>query len=477
MSPLSLRRFRADRLLREEFDRLRDEVLPALRSKLLARGVRVDGADLEAFYAQAWQGLYATVLAGEEISNPAGWLVLVAFRRAIDEHRRGAIVDPEPLQDGRSSLERPGEERDIAGELDDRASLRRLLEGMSVSLSQREREAASLCYLQGFSRREAARHLGISERKMERLMDGRGPGRRGVASKLGVLTAAIAEGRYCEERASLMRAFAFGILDREGERYKLALAHRRDCPACRAYVRSLRGISALLPPVLLRVPAAAVLRSGGAGAAGVAGGTGGGGGSVAGATTGGVSGVKPGSAASGAGASAAGGASTGGVSGGAAASFGGSGISGWLGASVGAKLAVAGAAALVLGGGVYALSSSSPGRREPNARTGPTRAAGRFPSSASLVSGAGSILSSSGARRRKSGGPRSRPPGRRGSPGSATARGRSVATPFALREFGFEKGTASTGAGGGSAESGAASGESAVRPSASGSAQREFGIE
>ena len=46
-----------------------------------------------------------------------------------------------------------------------------------------------------------------------------------------------------------MRAFAYGILDPQGERYRLALLHRSECPACRAYVLSLRGLAAVLPPV------------------------------------------------------------------------------------------------------------------------------------------------------------------------------------------------------------------------------------
>ena len=47
----------------------------------------LDASDLDACYAQAWQGLYAAMLAGEEIANPTGWLALVTFRRAIEEHR------------------------------------------------------------------------------------------------------------------------------------------------------------------------------------------------------------------------------------------------------------------------------------------------------------------------------------------------------------------------------------------------------
>ena len=82
VSPLSLRRYRAERLLREEFDRLRARVLRNVRARLGWSGVRLDASDLEACYAQAWQGLYAAVLGGERIANPGGWLSVVTTRRA-----------------------------------------------------------------------------------------------------------------------------------------------------------------------------------------------------------------------------------------------------------------------------------------------------------------------------------------------------------------------------------------------------------
>src|SRR5690348_15635975 len=85
MSPLSLRRYRAERLLRQEFRALRAGVLAGVRVRLAGA---LDEADLEACYAQAWQGLYAAVLEGRQIENPAGWLTLVTFRRALEEQRR-----------------------------------------------------------------------------------------------------------------------------------------------------------------------------------------------------------------------------------------------------------------------------------------------------------------------------------------------------------------------------------------------------
>ena len=216
----------------------------------------LDASDLEACYAQAWQGLYAAMLAGEEIANPTGWLAVVTYRRAIEEHRsRRRDYPSEALSGSDGSGGRRGQggggepapERDFAEELDDRIRLRQLFEGLRGRLSERELQAAALCYLQGLSRSEAAAQIGISEQRMRKLMEGPGPGRPGVAGKVGELVETIRGGSWCEEQGSLMRGLAFGILDPEGERYRLAMAHQRECPACRTYVLSLRGLAAVLP--------------------------------------------------------------------------------------------------------------------------------------------------------------------------------------------------------------------------------------
>ncbi len=276
MSPLSVRRYRAERLLRREFDAMRARVLSGVRARLRSAGVALDPADLEACYSQAWHGLYTTMLEGDtpEVANPEGWLALVTYRRAIDEHRsRLRTHHAYPL--ALSPDDRAGEpapdtrapERDLAGELDDRARLRQLMEGLRGRLSPRERQAAALCYLQGCSRDEAAARLGVSEARMRKLMDGT-PGSPGVASKVGGLLQSIRAGSYCSEQSSLLRGFAFGILDPDGERYALAMAHQRECPACRAHVLSLRGLASVLPPLPLPLMLGA-----GAGAAAGAGAT------------------------------------------------------------------------------------------------------------------------------------------------------------------------------------------------------------
>jgi DNA-directed RNA polymerase specialized sigma24 family protein len=281
-----VRRYRAERLLRREFETMRGRVLGSVRARLRAAGVGLDPADLEACYSQAWHGLYTTMLEGEaEVANPEGWLALVTYRRAIDEHRSrvrtGAYAAARTGHDRMAHLNAsdPGldpqaPERDLAGELDDRARLRQLMEGLRGRLSPRERQAAALCYLQGCSRANAATRMGISGARMRKLMDGR-PGSPGVATKVGELLDTIRAGSYCSEQSSLMRGFAFGILDPDGERYALAMAHQRECPACRAHVLSLRGLASVLPPLPLPLALGAGVAAGaGASGAGAGGGAG-----------------------------------------------------------------------------------------------------------------------------------------------------------------------------------------------------------
>ena len=254
---------------------------------------------------------------------------------------------------GAALAERAAPARDHAEELDDRVKVRQLMEGLRGRLSAREREAASLCYLQGLSRAQAAARMGLSEARMRKLMEGRSRARPGVAAKVGAIVETISSGRWCEEQGSLMRAFAFGILDPDGDRYRLADAHRRQCPACRRYVRSLRGLAVVLPPVLspLTLAAGAV---GGSGAGASSGGAlAAAKGAGAGASGGGLS--VAGGAGSAGGASLAGGGS---LAGGASAAGGAAGAGGgWLvlGGGLGAKLAAGCLVALGIGVGCVAL--------------------------------------------------------------------------------------------------------------------------
>jgi DNA-directed RNA polymerase specialized sigma24 family protein len=449
MSPPALRRYRAERLLRQEFEGLRGSVIAAARGMLRAKGVTLDQSDLDACYAQAWQGLYMALLEGQEIDSPTGWLALVTFRRAVEEHRArartrcgNARLEREPGDSAELGWRRQG---DLAAELDDRVRLRQLFEALRVRLSKRELQAATLCYLHGFSRSEAAARMGISERRMSKLMEGRGGGRPGVASKVGTLAQTIRRGDWCEEQGSLMRGFAYGIHDPAGERYQLAVRHHRQCPACRSYVLSLRGLAAALPlppfPVALTAALAAGTRAGGVGlrAAGV--------GSRAGGT--GVRAASAGTEAAGGGVAGAGGAG-----------------GGWLLAGAGSKLAVGCAVAVTVGAGCVALSVGPPARQRPahGVRAAPegsrASAVPAQPTGPALAAAPSPTTFSS----TKSAQPRS-PAGQTAHPPRPASTSRpSTSRPKADREFGIEQP-----AGGGSVP--AERGSSETGPSESGAAE------
>jgi len=346
----------AERVMEREYEQLRRPTVTALRARLAGQRIRFDDADLDAFYNQAWHGLYEQLVRGEQVENHAGFLVQAAYRRSIDELRRqhpdrqAADVDPDLTP----------QDVDLAQTLDDRRRLTGLMEGMRDRLSERECQAAALCYLHGYSRPEAAEALGLAPKRMEKLMDG-------VSQKIGGLVEELESGSWCESRSSLMKAYAFGVLDTEGERYQLARAHLSECSACRRYVRNLRGMGAIVPPVVLPLAALSALGIGGAAAGAASSGSGSGGGAGAGA---------------GAGASAGGG-------------FGGF-ATGWVVAAA-ATVAVAG------GVGAFAVINSSGGdggggAAAPAARTAaPAKAAssGAGSSSSSAGSGSGSATSSS----------------------------------------------------------------------------------
>ncbi len=361
MGSMLLYRFRAERLLHEEFEALRAGVTGTVAARLRVAGVHLSADDLDACYAAAWHGLYAAMLDGQEIDSAAAWLTLVTHRRAIDEHRARRRIDCAPIADRDDAtgagLDAPSrafaaaalaaaQRHDLATDLDDRIRIGQLLEALRARLSSREREAAALCYLQGLSRAEAAAQMGISESRMRKLMEGRGSARPGVCAKLGALVETIAAGRWCEEQGSLMRGFAFGILDPRGERYGLARAHHAACPSCRAYVLSLRGLAAVLPPVPAMLHwAIGAGAAGGAGAATAGVGSGSGAASGAGATV-----PAAGSGAGGAAVSASGAVG--------AAGAGAAGGGWWLaGGPLGAKLAVGCLLALGVGAGCVALEA------------------------------------------------------------------------------------------------------------------------
>jgi DNA-directed RNA polymerase specialized sigma24 family protein len=270
----------ADEVIGTEYDAFKDEVTRTVAGKLGASKIRFADLDMDGFYNQAWYGLYTKLQDGQQIDNRKGLLIQMTYRRAIDEYR---TLHPDRQADP-VVLETLGVDNPIEETIDQQQEFKHFVEGMRSELNQRELQAATLCYVYGLSRPEAAEQVGVRPKRMEKIMDE-------VSRKMRPVLASIKEGTWCEDRAVLINQFALGALDPEGADYREAIDHLEDCPGCRRHVMGTRGLTAVTIPsalMLFALTGAAV----GAGAAGAA---------AAGSSTAGGSSAGGGAAAAGAG--------------------------------------------------------------------------------------------------------------------------------------------------------------------------------
>lgn len=233
----------ADWLLEREYVEHRDEVLGSVRKQLFGRGVTLDPADLEATYNSAWHVLHQKLSAGEQVANRQGLLVVIMVRRILSERRTLAGSNPPvplDLLDGPVLSDRAPEP---AQQVSDRQQVRQLLEGLRERLSDRELQAATLCYLHGYTRPDAARLLDVPPKRMEKLMDR-------VSREVSGVVRDVERG-WCQANRSLITAYALGVLASSGPRHALAQDHLAHCAPCRRRVLVMRGMAALSPPAPL----------------------------------------------------------------------------------------------------------------------------------------------------------------------------------------------------------------------------------
>ena len=255
MSLLAHDRF--ERVIAECYEDLKPEVLSTVRGKLAVDSLHPDPSDLEAAYNAAWHALYERSREHEEeVGNLGGWLATITYRRAIDDVRRARRKYLAPVAVG-EAISDLGYEHDVDAEIADRQRYHQWLMSVRLRLNARERQAVSLCVLHEHSRRDASDMMGIDIKRLDKIM---------VAAnkKLGGLLEAINRGEWCREQRSLIKAFALGLHEEGGERHELAAAHVMECHACAAYVRSMRGLAAV-------VPAPALIASGAGAGGGIAG--------------------------------------------------------------------------------------------------------------------------------------------------------------------------------------------------------------
>jgi DNA-directed RNA polymerase specialized sigma24 family protein len=225
----------AESFLVDEYEGSKGEVQRTVAAKL---GDAAAAVDLDGAYNEAWHALYLRLESGDTVDNHKAFLVTVVYRRALSERRAGRLEQATDTEE----LGAVGVEQDIDARLDAEMQLRHFTQGLRAQLDERELQAAALTYLYGLSRPEAAKLIGIAPRRMEKLMDR-------ASKRINAVIGAVRPGELCDEFDSMVRAFAVGMLDENGERYQLARDHLETCSSCRRKVLVLRGLGAITPPL------------------------------------------------------------------------------------------------------------------------------------------------------------------------------------------------------------------------------------
>lgn len=207
-----------------------------VRGKLRGQHLPIDQSDVGALCSQAWEELHEKVARGERIPCAAAYLITIAYRRAIDELRRNGPARRLAID---VDLLATNEGADWATAMDNRARIHHYREAMREYLSGVEFAAVALCHIEGFSRPKAALLLGVSDRRVQKIMDR-------ATSKLAGPVELIKEDEWCSHQMSKIRALASGILAPDGPRYALAMAHLKQCSVCRSYcLKRLRSFQQL----------------------------------------------------------------------------------------------------------------------------------------------------------------------------------------------------------------------------------------
>jgi RNA polymerase sigma factor (sigma-70 family) len=172
--------------------------------------------------AKAAKEYVAAEARGERIENPGGFLVDVAYKRAIDALRKEGN-DPELDElDAAATLPDPSV-ADPSEELE-REEVRSQIYEAIAHLDGEERQVIALVYFEGMSGRESAGPLGVSETTALRRL-------RSASAKLREWLPAIEQGSFCAEAAPQLRALAEGRA--KGLEATQAKLHLENCASCR----------------------------------------------------------------------------------------------------------------------------------------------------------------------------------------------------------------------------------------------------
>lgn len=221
-----LRAYRIRRALRQ-YDALRTPVRRNVWGWLGGR--HLPEPEFEEIYNSAWHSLVSRLRRGEVIHEPAAWLTRAAYFGTSD-YLRSTRVSREVLSDETTFPERAA--NDVAEQVEQREQVLPILEAIRSNYSQLEANVLYLHVIEGCSCEEIAARLGCSRKRVDKLLYGH-KGKEGLKQRFSRSVALIAEGRWCDEQASLLTAHALGWFPPGSPKDMQARAHLRRCPTCR----------------------------------------------------------------------------------------------------------------------------------------------------------------------------------------------------------------------------------------------------
>lgn len=195
-----------------DYEALRMRVYRTVRAKLGKAGIAWDEDMVGGAYNLAWHSLHQLLIDGKAVDDPGAWLAQRTHLRTIEAYR--LLHVDRYVDHGDDPFEGTYEE-DIDRAVDDELSRLRISAAFKGQLTERECQAASLCYLHDMTRTEAAAVMGLDKNRIDKIMDS-------ASKKVGAIARAIEQGVWCDQQNSLMRAYALGLHTEGGHRWQVA---------------------------------------------------------------------------------------------------------------------------------------------------------------------------------------------------------------------------------------------------------------
>jgi DNA-directed RNA polymerase specialized sigma24 family protein len=165
-----VRRYRAERLARSHYAKLRAPVANFVRRRLGRAAGLLPEQELEAGYSMAWDALMEKVAQGKAPDCYESWLCVVTYRRAVDYLRRVHAHREFPLAavDGVATGDDPCE---LASS---RECVHECVRGIERRFGERGARIVAYLWLGDLTHAAAAERVGVSTKRLRKILYGDG---------------------------------------------------------------------------------------------------------------------------------------------------------------------------------------------------------------------------------------------------------------------------------------------------------------